>query len=123
VGRLTTNNQQLTTGSSTDLDLTSWQRPGDLAWCILSWGLPHMKKLAATLMFCATALFADTAETVFFRGVMLPANEVPAVPIEGSSSALLAAHIVRDDSGKIISGTVDFSVDYNFTGAVTLTGL
>ena len=41
-------------------------------------------------MFCATALLADTAETVFFRGVMLPTNEVPAVPIEGSSSALLS---------------------------------
>src|SRR5712691_7381086 len=82
-----------------------------------------MKKLAATLIFCATALFADTAETVFFRGIMSPTNEVPAVPIEGSSSALLAAHIVRDDSGKIISGTVDFNIDYNFSGAVTLTGL
>src|SRR5712692_7638755 len=82
-----------------------------------------MKRLAATLIFCATALFSDTAETVFFRGVMLPTNEVPAVPIEGSSSALLAAHIVRDNSGKIISGTVDFNVDYNFSGAVTLTGL
>jgi hypothetical protein len=82
-----------------------------------------MKKLAATLIFCATALFADTAETVFFRGVMSPTNEVPEVPIQGSSSALLAAHIVRDDSGKIVSGTVDFTVDYNFSGAVTLTGL
>src|SRR4029450_9611449 len=82
-----------------------------------------MKRLAATLIFCATAMFADTAETVFFRGVMLPSNEVPPVPIEGSSSALLTAHIVRDDSGKIISGTVDFSVDYNFPAAVTFTGL
>jgi uncharacterized protein (TIGR03437 family) len=82
-----------------------------------------MKRLAVTLIFCATAIFADTAETVFFRGVMSPANEVPPAAIEGSSSALLAAHIVRDDSGKIISGTVDFTVDYRFLGAVTLTGL
>jgi hypothetical protein len=63
-----------------------------------------MKRLAATLIFCATALLADTAETVFFRGVMLPTNEVPVVPIDGSSSAVLIAHIVKDNSGKIISG-------------------
>src|SRR5258708_40234656 len=86
-------------------------------------GPQHKKRLAATLMFCATALFADTAETVFFRGVMLPTNEVPAVPIQGSSSALLVAHLVKDNSGKIVSGTVDFNVNYGFPGAVTLTGL
>jgi uncharacterized protein (TIGR03437 family) len=82
-----------------------------------------MKTLAATLVLCATALFADTAETVFFRGVMLPSNEVPAVPIQGASSALLVAHVVKDNSGKIVSGTVDFNVGYVFLSAVTLTGL
>src|SRR5262245_28914177 len=82
-----------------------------------------MRNLAVTLVFCATALFADTVETVYFRGIMLPANENPPTPIQGSSSALLVAHIVRDNSGKLISGTVDFNINYVFPGAVTLTGL
>jgi len=82
-----------------------------------------MKRLAIALIFCASALLADTAETVYFRGVMLPSNEVPAVPIQGSSSAVLIAHIVKDDTGKILSGTVDFNINYNFPGAVTITGL
>jgi len=82
-----------------------------------------MKKLALTLAFCATALFADTADTIYFRGIMLPSNEVPAVPIQGSSSAVLIAHVVKDDSGKILSGTVDFNLNYIFPGAATFTGL
>src|SRR5437868_6510937 len=82
-----------------------------------------MKKFAATLLFCTTALFAETVETVYFRGIMSPANEVPPVPIQGSSPAVLIAHIVKDDTGKIISGTVDFKVNHNFPAGVTITGL
>src|SRR5437762_173079 len=82
-----------------------------------------MKKFAPTLIFCATALFADTSETIFFRGLMSPANEIPAVPIQGGAAATLIAHIVRDNSGKIISGSVDFEISYAFPGPVTITGL
>src|SRR5258708_11819156 len=84
-----------------------------------------MKKFVATLIMiiCASALLADTAETVYFRGKMSPDNETPAVPIKGSAAATLIAHIVRDSSGKIVSGSVDFNIDYVFPGAVTLTGL
>src|SRR5438477_10740069 len=81
-----------------------------------------MNRLIAVLVFSA-ALFADTSETVYFRGVMLPSNEVPAVSIAATGNATLIAHIVRDDAGKIISGAVDFNVNYAFPGAVTLTGL
>src|SRR5438045_9277791 len=83
----------------------------------------HIKKLAATLIICASALFADSVETVYFRGKMSPDNETPAVLIKGSAAATLIAHIVRDSSGKIVSGSVDFNIDYIFPGAVTLTGL
>jgi len=54
-----------------------------------------MKRLAATLIFCATALFADTAETVFFRGVMSPTNEVPAVPSRAPPRLTGCAHRPR----------------------------
>jgi uncharacterized protein (TIGR03437 family) len=75
------------------------------------------------LIFFATALFADTSETAYFRGVMLPSNETPPVSIAATGNATLIAHIVRDDSGKIISGAVDFNINHAFPGAVTLTGL
>src|SRR5258708_24762795 len=78
-----------------------------------------MKKFVATLIMiiCASALLADTAETVYFRGKMSPENENPAVPIKGSASATLIAHIVRDSSGKIVSRSVDFYIVYVFPGA------
>src|SRR5437016_14656852 len=82
-----------------------------------------MTRAATTLIFFATALFADTSETVYFRGVMLPSNEVPAVNIAATGNATIAAHVVRNDAGKIISGSVDFTVNYAFPGAITLTGL
>src|SRR5438876_2586624 len=94
----------------------------NFVWCMLFNGRERMKKFAAMLIFCATALSADNVETAYFRGTMLPANETPPVPIQGSSSATLIAHIVRDNSGKIVSGSVDFEVGYAFPGAATITG-
>lgn len=81
-----------------------------------------MIRFAAALLF-ATALFADTAEIAYFRGIMLPANETPPLPLAASGNATIIAHIVRNDAGKIISGTVDFNINYAFPGAITLTGL
>jgi len=53
---------------------------------------------------------AQTADTVFFRAVMLPSNEVPAVAADASGVADLIVHVVRDSSGQVTSGTVDFLV-------------
>src|SRR5260370_35462436 len=69
-----------------------------------------MKTLAAILLFCSSGLLADTAERVIFRGVMLPENEVPAAAIQGRAYATLIAHIVRDDNGKVVSGTMGFNI-------------
>lgn len=87
-----------------------------------------MKKilfLSALGMFAGIS-YADTLETVFFRADMTTANETPA-PITGvnaSARAILAAHIRRNDAGAIISGVVDFDVDYNFVdNEGTFTGL
>jgi uncharacterized protein (TIGR03437 family) len=82
-----------------------------------------MRKVFACLLFCSAALCAQTAETAFFRGVMLPDNEVPPTGQDARGVADILAHVVRDQSGQIISGTVDFLVRVNFATDVTATGL
>src|SRR5690242_9572171 len=82
-----------------------------------------MKKLAVCLVFSAAAVLADTAETVFFRAVMLPANEVPATNFNGSAVATIGVHVVRNDANQIVSGSVDFTVKVSSGAAATATGL
>jgi uncharacterized protein (TIGR03437 family) len=74
-------------------------------------------------MLSAAAVFGQSAETLFFVGDMRGANEVPAVPTTSYGSAVLFAHIVKDASGKVVSGTVDFNITGQFTEAYTVTGL
>ena len=82
-----------------------------------------MKKSLALLGILAASLSAQTAETIFFRQNMLPSNEVPPVDIQARGYSTIEAHVVRDASGQIISGTVVFNVSYQFPSAVTITGL
>src|ERR1700674_4256240 len=82
-----------------------------------------MKKVFATLLLFSAALCAQTAETAFFRAVMLPDNEVPPSGVNARGVADIIAHVVRDQSGQIVSGTVDFLVRCNFPTDVTATGL
>ncbi|HZT30420.1 MAG TPA: CHRD domain-containing protein [Bryobacteraceae bacterium] len=82
-----------------------------------------MNKLAALLLLFVCSLFGQSAETVFFRAILQPANEVPAVNISASGWATLEAHILRDSTGQIVSGSVDFLVGYSFPSQVTITGL
>ncbi len=80
--------------------------------------------LSALAMFGGLA-YADTLETVFFRADMTTANEVPAITgVNASARAIISAHIRRNDAGAIVSGLVDFDVDYNFVdNEGTFTGL
>ena len=86
-----------------------------------------MKKtwmILASLVLCAGSLSADTVETIFFRQSMTTANEVP--PVEGvtaSARAIIAAHVRRNDAGAVVSGIVDFDIQYTFGEAVSITGL
>ena len=73
-----------------------------------------MKKLALFSLLFSAAAFADTADIAFFRAVMLPSNEVPANDTKSSGVADIIAHVVRDSSGKITSGTVQFLIRVNF---------
>ena len=82
-----------------------------------------MNRFVLPALLCATALFADTAEIAYFRAVMLPSNEVPPTPVAATGNATVITHVVRDDTGKIISGTIDFNVNYAFPGETTFTGL
>ncbi|HWQ53195.1 MAG TPA: CHRD domain-containing protein [Bryobacteraceae bacterium] len=82
-----------------------------------------MRHLAALLLLAAGTLCARSAETVYFRAVMLPANEVPPTSIAASGAATIRAHVVRDDTGQVIDGSVDFIVGYQFPASATFTGL
>ncbi|MFN7936524.1 MAG: CHRD domain-containing protein [Bryobacteraceae bacterium] len=54
---------------------------------------------------------------------MLPSNEVPPIDINANGAATIRAHVVRDATGQIVSGTVDFLVSYTFPTSVEFTGL
>lgn len=82
-----------------------------------------MKKIAVLLLAAAAALSAQSAETVYFRAVLLPSNEVPPANIDASGAATIIAHAVRDEAGQVIDGSVDFLVGYQFPGAQTFRGL
>ncbi|PWU06374.1 MAG: hypothetical protein C5B51_12330 [Terriglobia bacterium] len=82
-----------------------------------------MTKILTCLLLFSAALCAQTADTAFFRAVMLPDNEVPPTGQNARGAADIIAHVVRDQSGQIISGTVDFLVRVNFDSDVTATGL
>lgn len=71
--------------------------------------------------FLATA---QTVESIPFRAVLNPANEVPPIAdLNASGSALVWLHIVRNASGAITEATADFQVRYTFPGPVTVVGL
>jgi uncharacterized protein (TIGR03437 family) len=84
-----------------------------------------MKKIATCVLFLSSTLFAQTADIGYFRAVMLPSNEVPALPSSPNISgvATIIAHVVRDNTGQITSGTVQFLVRPNAGTAFTATGL
>ncbi len=75
----------------------------------------------STLLACAA--FAQSSDSVIFRAVMLPENEVPAARIDARATAQLRARIVRDASGQIVSGSLDFTILHTFAAAQTLVGL
>ena len=84
-----------------------------------------MKKLASCSLLFAAAAFAQTADIAYFRAQMLPANEAP-TPVDaakGSSMADIIAHVVKDASGQITSGTVQFIIHTGFTADNNAVGL
>jgi uncharacterized protein (TIGR03437 family) len=76
---------------------------------------------ALTQIPCA---YGQSMESIPFRVNMTTANEVPAIEgLAATGFGTVWVHVVRDAAGKIVSGTVDFGVRYQFPGEVTFTGL
>ncbi|MEJ7605876.1 MAG: CHRD domain-containing protein [Bryobacteraceae bacterium] len=82
-----------------------------------------MKKFLASIILAAGVLLAQTAETIPFRAILLPGNEVPPVAITASGAATVWLHVVRDAAGKVTSASTDFNVSYRFPGETRITGL
>ena len=80
-------------------------------------------KLLIAAALSASGIFAQTAQTALFRAVMLAANTVPPAAWDASGAADILVHVVRDSSGNILSGSVDFSLSYEFPNDATVTGL
>ena len=69
-------------------------------------------------------LVAQTAETIAFRAILSPANEVPAITgLAASGMGTVLLHVVRDSSGKVVSASTDFNASYQFPGEITFTGM
>lgn len=78
------------------------------------------------LLVVPVSLHADMLDTIYFRGNMSPANEVPPVTNESATAtgkATIAVHARRADDGTLLSAVVDFDIDYNFPVPVTVRGL
>src|SRR5919112_6305376 len=85
--------------------------------------MPLMRTVALLLTLTGCFLAAQTSETIPFRAVLLPSNEVPPININASGAATIWLHVVRDAQGRVISASTDFNVSYQFPGEVRITGL
>jgi uncharacterized protein (TIGR03437 family) len=82
-----------------------------------------MRRVTICLFLSAAALCAQTADIAFFRAVLAPSNEVPAVSLDAKGVGDVVVHMVRDGSGNIVSGSVDFIAHATFPADVVLTGM
>src|SRR5215831_20154116 len=89
----------------------------------LLYAVGAMRKFSVAALLFAAGLSAQTADVAYFRAVMLPSNEVPATNINAKGAADIIAHLVRDDKGQIISGTVEFFLHVNFPADNNAVGL
>src|ERR1051326_2404320 len=90
----------------------------------LLYAVGAMRKLAICAFLFSAVSFAQTADIGYFRAVMLPSKEVPVVNVSNVSGvADILAHVVRDSTGQITSGTVQFLVHANFPADTPATGL
>ena len=84
-----------------------------------------MRKLPVAVLLFTAGLCAQTADVAYFRTVLLPANERP-TPVDsalGKGSVDILAHVVRDSSGVITSGSVEFIAHVNLVAANTAVGM
>jgi len=85
-----------------------------------------MKAIRGLLILSAALAFpvlADTAQTVSLLTTLLPSNETPPTTVNATGNALILVHVIRDSSGNITSGSVEFNVSAQFPAAINITGL
>jgi len=82
-----------------------------------------MVVLATTCLFISGGAMAQTLQSIPFRANLSTANEVPPLDLVATGSATVWVHATRNASGVITEAYVDFNVDYNFPGPITITGL
>jgi len=80
-------------------------------------------KLLLGLCLAAVTGLAQTAETIPFRAVLSSRNEQPPVDSGASGTGTLWVHVVRDATGQVVAGSVDFKVRYQFPGETTITAM
>ena len=80
-------------------------------------------KLFTLLALSASLLSAQTAKTALFRAVMRASNETPLASWDASGAVNVTVHVVRDASDNILSGSVDFSLGYQFPNDAVITGM
>ncbi|BDC51494.1 hypothetical protein F183_A38100 [Bryobacterales bacterium F-183] len=85
--------------------------------------LQRLSLICLAALACATAVSAQTVESIPYRVILSPANEVPPVSLAATGGAFVFLHVVRDAQGEVISGSVDFQVRYNFPSPQTITAM
>jgi len=81
-----------------------------------------MKKSILPLMAFAISLTAQSIETIPYRVNLSSLNEVP--PVAGATStgtATVLFHVVKNAAGEVVSGTVDFRVNYRLGQETNIT--
>ena len=82
-----------------------------------------MRKIPVAVLLFAAGLRAQTADVAYFRAILSPANEVPQVNVNGKGAVDIIAHVVRDSSGQITSGSVEFITHITLPTDNTATGM
>jgi uncharacterized protein (TIGR03437 family) len=83
-----------------------------------------MKNTPFLLVLTSLAALGQTSESIPFRAVLSARSETtPVVDSNATGAVTVWVHVVRDAAGKVTSGSVDFSVNYRFSGATTLTAM
>src|SRR3954462_4873655 len=93
----------------------------DLGKSCMRGSMKHLS-VAVPLLFIS-GLVAQTVETIPYRAVLLSTNEVPPGSVAATGAATVWLHLVKDASGKVISGSADANVSYKFPAAVTITAM
>jgi uncharacterized protein (TIGR03437 family) len=80
--------------------------------------------LYLSLLGAGLGAWAQSVETIPYRAGLSARNETtPVVDANATGSAIVWLHLVRDASGRVTSGSIDFNVSYRMSGPTTFTAM